>query len=65
MAACPVIGRLLGHLQVATTARYAHLDNDRLRRASEAIAGRIAAALEGKQKASVVSLAIDREMHRA
>jgi len=29
----------LGHTQVATTARYAHLDNDPLRRASEAIGG--------------------------
>jgi site-specific recombinase XerD len=45
----PIIGRLLGHSQAATTARYAHLDNDPLRRASEAIAGRIAAALEGNR----------------
>jgi hypothetical protein len=44
----PIIGRLLGHTQAATTARYAHLDNDPLRRASEAIAGRIAAALGGQ-----------------
>ena len=46
----PIIGRLLGHTQAATTARYAHLDNDPLRRASEAIARNIAAALEGDQK---------------
>jgi integrase len=52
----PIIGRLLGHAQAATTARYAHLDNDPLRCASEAIAGRIAAALEGNQTASVRSL---------
>lgn len=44
----PIIGRLLGHSQPTTTARYAHLDNDPLRRASEAIASRIAAALRGK-----------------
>jgi integrase len=44
----PIIGRLLGHTQAATTARYAHLDNDPLRRASESIAKRIAAALDGK-----------------
>jgi integrase len=50
----PIIGRLLGHTQTATTARYAHLDNDPLRRASESIAGRIAAALEGNRKATVV-----------
>ncbi len=44
----PIIGKLLGHTQSATTMRYAHLDNDPLRRASESIAGRIAAALDGK-----------------
>ena len=44
----PIIGKLLGHSQASTTARYAHLDNDPLRRASESIAGRIAAALEGE-----------------
>jgi integrase len=52
----PIIGRLLGHAQAATTARYAHLDNDPLRRASETIAGRIAAALDGKDKAVVLPL---------
>jgi integrase len=52
----PIIGRLLGHTQAATTARYAHLDNDPLRRASEAIGGRIAAALNGKKGGSVVPL---------
>ena len=41
----PIIGKLLGHTQAATTARYAHLDNDPLKRASEHIAGTIAAAL--------------------
>ncbi len=30
----PIIGKLLGHSQPATTARYAHLDTDPLRRAS-------------------------------
>jgi hypothetical protein len=50
----PIIGLLLGHAQAATTARYAHLDNDPLRRASEAIGGRIAAALEGNRRVSVV-----------
>ena len=49
----PIIGRLLGHAQAATTARYAHLDNDPLRRASEAIAGRIAAALDGNSIAPI------------
>ena len=53
----PIIGRLLGHTQAATTARYPHLDNDPLRRASEAIAGRIAAALDGKKSGDVVPIA--------
>jgi integrase len=53
----PVIGRLLGHSQAATTSRYAHLDSDPLRRASEAIAGRIAAALAGEKTAPIVPLA--------
>jgi integrase len=41
----PIIGKLLGHTQPSTTQRYAHLDADPLRRASEQIAGRIAAAM--------------------
>jgi integrase len=52
----PIIGRLLGHVHTATTARYAHLDDDPLRRASEAIARRIAAALDGKRKAALLPL---------
>jgi integrase len=47
---------LLGHTQASTTQRYAHLDADPLRRASEAIGGRIAAALDGKHAGSVVHL---------
>ena len=30
----PIIGKLLGHSQPATTARYAHLDSDPMRRAA-------------------------------
>jgi integrase len=52
----PVIGRLLGHAQAATTARYAHLDNDPLRRASETIASQIAAALDGKRDSNVIPM---------
>jgi integrase len=58
----PIIGRLLGHAQATTTARYAHLDNDPLRRASEAIAGRIAAALDGKKKATTVMSVAQRQI---
>jgi integrase len=52
----PIIGKLLGHTQASTTQRYAHLDADPLRRASDAIGGRIAAALDGKRAGSVVQL---------
>jgi integrase len=38
----PIIGKLLGHSQAATTHRYAHLDNDPLRRATNAIGEQIA-----------------------
>lgn len=41
----PIIGKLLGHSQAATTQRYAHLDADPLRRASNAIGNSIAAAM--------------------
>lgn len=37
----PVIGKLLGHSQAATTQRYAHLDASPLRRAADAIGARI------------------------
>ena len=43
----PIIGKLLGHTQASTTARYAHLADDPLRRASAVIAEQIVAALEG------------------
>ena len=43
----PIIGKLLGHSQPATTARYAHLDADPMRRAVETIGATIGAALDG------------------
>jgi integrase len=51
----PIIGKLLGHTQASTTQRYAHLDNDPLRRATENIGSQIAAALEGKRTGIVVA----------
>lgn len=41
----PIIGKLLGHTQPQTTARYAHLDADPLRRASNAIGVILATAM--------------------
>ena len=44
----PMIGKLLGHTQAATTERYAHLADDPVLAASEAIGQRIAAAMKGE-----------------
>lgn len=42
----PIIGKMLGHTQPATTARYAHLASDPVREAAATVAGRIAAAMK-------------------
>lgn len=42
----PIIGKLLGHSQPATTARYSHLDVDVVRRAAETIGATISAAMD-------------------
>jgi integrase len=42
----PIIGKLLGHTQAATTQRYAHLGADPVRRAAETIGATIAAAMD-------------------
>ncbi len=52
----PIIGKLLGHSQAATTHRYAHLDADPMRRAAETIGATISAKMDGK-KGSVIPLA--------
>lgn len=52
----PVIGRLLGHSQPSTTARYAHLAADPVREAADRIAGTLSAALDGRPAAEVVPI---------
>jgi hypothetical protein len=52
----PIVGKLLGHTSAATTQRYAHLDADPLRRASDAISATIAAAMDGKKDDTVVPI---------
>jgi integrase len=49
----PMIGKLLGHTQAATTHRYAHLGDDPLRRAAETIGATIAAAMGGNSSTVV------------
>ena len=43
----PIIGKMLGHSQPATTARYAHLASDPVKAAAAAVAGKIAGAMGG------------------
>ena len=50
------VGKLLGHASPATTARYAHLADDPLRRASESISGTIAAAMSGNKGNAVTPM---------
>lgn len=52
----PIIGKLLGHTQAATTQRYAHLAADPVRQAADRISGEIAAALNGNPKGEVTPL---------
>ena len=52
----PIVGKLLVAPEAATTARFAHLSNDPLRRASDRIAATIAASLDSKPEAFVVPL---------
>ena len=50
----PIIGKLLGHAQPSTTARYAHLDADPLRRASNTIGSAIAIAMGNSSPSGTV-----------
>ena len=52
----PVIGKLLGHSQAATTHRFAYLDADPMRRAVETIGATIAAAMDGRKPENVVHI---------
>jgi hypothetical protein len=57
----PIIGKLLGHTKASTTQRYAHLDTDPLRRASENIGRRLTAlmgdpAIDRPRRSTVVRM---------
>lgn len=52
----PIIGQLLGHTQVSTTARYAHLFDDPLRTATGRVGAVYEALADGKTPAEVVPL---------
>jgi integrase len=54
----PIIGKLLGHTKAATTQKYAHLEVDPLRRASDHTGARLAAALGESNPKSVFAAAV-------
>ena len=45
----PMIGKLLGHTQVQTTARYAHLQRDSIKASASRIAGSIGADIRKRE----------------
>jgi integrase len=51
----PIVGRLLGHTQPQTTARYAHLADDPLRQATNRFASIVAAA-RGNERPDMVPI---------
>jgi integrase len=50
----PMIGKLLGHTQTATTERYAHLADDPLKQANDAIGLRLQGLMQSKSKKLMV-----------
>jgi integrase len=55
----PIIGKMLGHTQAATTHQYAHLASDPVKAAAATVANKIADAMQGNVASSgeVVPLA--------
>ena len=52
----PIVGKMLGHTQAQTTQRYAHLAADPVKAAAAAVAGKIAASMNGKGDAEVLKM---------
>jgi len=57
----PIVGKILGHTSVSTTARYAHLEQNPARKAAEEAAVKIAAAMGKKSSGRAISLAESRK----
>jgi len=54
--ALPIIGAILGHADVKTTSRYAHLADDPVKRAADEISRSVKAAFAGRPSADVISM---------
>jgi integrase len=52
----PIIGKVLGHSEPATTARYSHLANDPVRQAADKVATKIAEAMDQPAERKVINL---------
>ena len=63
-ASLPIIGALLGHTNSATTQRYAHLHDDPLRAASEAVGSKIAAVFDEKRAISQLDNKAENKLKR-
>jgi integrase len=48
----PIIGKMLGHTQAATTHRYAHFESDPVKAAAATVANKIAGAMQGNTVAT-------------
>jgi len=59
-----IIGKMLGHSQPATTARYAHLADEPVSTASDAVGRYIASAMDSGTGAEVVDFATSRDTRR-
>jgi integrase len=57
-----MIGKLLGHTQVQTTARYAHLANDPVKTAAGRVSDTIGAAIQGKGEKSKSAKKADKQI---
>jgi site-specific recombinase XerD len=55
-----MIGNMLGHTQAQTTARYAHLAADPVKRATDAVTATIAAAMNRTRPEAVVVNEVNR-----
>ena len=55
-ASLPIIGTLLGHTNSATTQRYAHLHDDPLKAASEAVGNKIAASFSYDREGQLIGM---------
>lgn len=59
--ALPVIGAILGHSDVKTTSRYAHLADDPVKMAADAISKSIHAAFAGNASAEVIPITVGKQ----